>query len=103
LDPRIVGAFAISVALHTAWDWLPVSPSWYYYYYLALGAVGLAILALFIRNAQREQVDRFVRLNPESVDASPEARGALLICRRCRLIAPADARYCPRCGVAIHA
>jgi RsiW-degrading membrane proteinase PrsW (M82 family) len=103
MDPRVVGAFAISVALHTAWDWLPVSPSWYYYYYLAVGAVGLAVLGLFIRNALLEQARVVSNLNQENVGAGPKARRARLICWRCRQTPPAGASYCPRCGAAIHA
>jgi len=99
-DWRVLAAFAVSVGLHAAWDWPPVGAG-LYYYYLGVGAVGLAILGWLVRSARVEQASAVAALNPELIPGQDTATHVSLDCLRCGQLAPAGAHYCPRCGVAL--
>jgi protease PrsW len=97
---RIPAAFAISVILHTAWDSAPLTP-YLYYYYMALGVIGLAILGVLVREARSEQDWSLIHLNPAMLDDEGNAPRVALVCWNCGDTAPPGAHYCPRCGVAL--
>jgi CRP-like cAMP-binding protein/RsiW-degrading membrane proteinase PrsW (M82 family) len=95
---QVGGAFAMTIGLHAAWDWLPVPPFLYYYYYMGIGIVGLAVLGLIVKRARSEQERALAKINPGLADGG--WKGKSLICRGCRHRVPGGARYCPRCGLA---
>ena len=110
-DPRVLGAFALTIGLHTLWDWQPIgqalSNAGYTYYawywnlpwFLLIGTVGVLALRLLVNRAAQEEVESIVNLNPELViqrGGRTSARGVK--CHRCEQVAPVGAHYCVRCG-----
>jgi CRP-like cAMP-binding protein len=113
-DPRVLGAFALTIGLHTLWDWQPIGQAlsnsgytfytWYYNlpWFLGIGAIGVLALRLLVNRAAQEEVTSIVALNPELVlqrGGRTSARGVK--CQRCEQVAPVGAHYCVRCGAVL--
>ena len=113
-DPRVLGAFALTIGLHALWDWQPLSSlvqqdgieyfAWYTNlpWFLAIGIVGVLALRFLVNRAAQEEVESVVALNPELVlqrGGRTSARGVK--CQRCEQVAPAGAHYCVRCGAVL--
>jgi RsiW-degrading membrane proteinase PrsW (M82 family) len=110
-DPRVLGAFALTIGLHALWDWQPLSTivvqdhieyfTWWtdLPWFLAIGIIGILVLRFLVNRAAQEEVQSIVDLNPELVlqrGGRTSARGVK--CQRCEQVAPAGAHYCVRCG-----
>jgi len=110
-DPRVLGAFALTIGLHALWDWQPLSTivvqdhieyfTWWtdLPWFLAIGIVGVLVLRFLVNRAAQEEVQSIVNLNPELVlqrGGRTSERGVK--CQRCEQVAPAGAHYCVRCG-----
>jgi len=113
-DRRVVGAFALAIALHFLWDWQPFGQSvtvegllyypWYQnlIWFVLIIVVGVVALRLLVNRAAQEEVTEIVRLNPELAQQAGSRVGARgLRCARCEQVAPAGAHYCVRCGSAL--
>ncbi|MBI4499200.1 MAG: cyclic nucleotide-binding domain-containing protein [Chloroflexi bacterium] len=97
---RTGGAFALSVGLHTLWNWQPVTGFWLVVWLVVIGLVGLEALRAMIEGATREAAAAVVALNPEVA----QARGAAAVqatCRGCGQVSPPGTHYCVRCGAAL--
>ena len=113
-DPRVLAAFALTIGLHTLWDWQPFSTEivqdgtvffgWQSNlpWFLGIGVIGVLALRLLVNRAAQEEIHSIVNLNPELVlqrGGRTSARGVK--CQRCEQVAPAGAHYCVRCGAVL--
>ena len=98
-DFHTAGAFALSVGLHTVWDWQPVDGILLIGLLLAVGLVGLEVLRTIVGRANRAVLASVVALNPDLGQAGEQ--GVRTRCRRCGQMSLPGTRYCPRCANAL--
>ena len=116
LDPRVIAAAGLAVALHTLWDWQPFGQEtvegsliffpWYQnlLWFLVVGAIGILVLRVLVNRAAQEELSAIVSLNPElAARQGGRASAQGIKCTRCEQVAPAGAHYCVRCGAALRA
>lgn len=96
---RIGGALVIVVLLHALWDWRGLPLPWNFVWLLLVGATSVMTLRWVLQQAATEEARSVSALAPEIARAAPTARA--LQCTGCGRRAPAGARYCPRCGLAL--
>ena len=116
LDPRVLAAAGLAIALHTLWDWQPFGQEtvdgviaffpWYQNlaWFIVIGVMGILVLRVLVNRAAQEEISAIVSLNPELANrqgARSSAQG--IKCARCEQVAPAGAHYCVRCGAALRA
>ena len=98
-DLGTFGAFALSVGLHTLWDWQPVQGMLLIVWLLLVGVVGLVALREMLDRASQEALEAVVALNPEVANMNAEAFQST--CRVCGQASPPGTHYCVRCGAAL--
>jgi RsiW-degrading membrane proteinase PrsW (M82 family) len=97
--PKIAAALVAAILLHALFDW-PGFPVPFNFVWLVVVAVASVLVLRTIRQqAGMEEALAVTALAPEFAHAAPHAVG--LRCAGCGRQAPAGARYCPRCGLAL--
>jgi len=96
---RIAAAFAAVVLLHGLWDWRGLSLPWNFLWLLLVGVASVLALRAILQRAAREEARSVAALAPEIARAT--STSLRLQCSGCGSRAPAGARYCPRCGLAL--
>jgi RsiW-degrading membrane proteinase PrsW (M82 family) len=96
---RIAIAFAAVVLLHGLWDWRGLSLPWNFVWLVLVGVASVLTLRAILQRAAREEARSVAALAPEIARATPTS--PRLQCAGCGSRAPAAARYCPRCGLAL--
>jgi RsiW-degrading membrane proteinase PrsW (M82 family) len=97
--PKILAALVAAIVLHGLFDW-PGFPVPLNFVWIVVVAVASVLLLRTIRQRAGVEETRAVSaLAPEFVHAAPRSVGTR--CAGCGRRAPAGARYCPRCGLAL--
>jgi len=97
--PKIAAALGAAILLHALFDW-PGFPVPFNFVWIVMFAVASVLLLGAIRQQAGIEETRAVRaLAPGFAQAAPHAVGVR--CGGCGRRAPAGARYCPRCGLAL--
>ncbi len=96
---RIAFALIAVVVLHALWDWRGLPLPWNFAWLLVVGAASVMTLRWILQRAATEEAHSVSALAPEIARAAPTALA--LRCAGCGRRAPAGARYCPRCGLAL--
>jgi CRP-like cAMP-binding protein/RsiW-degrading membrane proteinase PrsW (M82 family) len=96
---KIGGALAGAILLHALWDWQAVPFPANVVWMLLVGATSIVGLRAILQQAAAEEARSVAALAPQVGVARGHAPS--FRCDGCGRLAPAGARYCPRCGRAL--
>ncbi|WP_256761830.1 PrsW family glutamic-type intramembrane protease [Cohnella sp. WQ 127256] len=98
-----LGLFAISLGLHTLWNYSYASGSFRLLAMRAVGAraIGIGLLLVLIRRGRKLEFGTLRALNPEDTRVEGSSSHADLLCTGCGTYSPPSSRYCTRCGQAL--
>lgn len=92
-------ALAAVIGLHALWDWSAVPVPLNIVWMLLIGLMSVVFLRIIRQQAVLEEARSVAALAPQVSQATP--RSPSVRCGGCGRRAPAAARYCPRCGLAL--
>nr|WP_255807829.1 cyclic nucleotide-binding domain-containing protein [Cohnella mopanensis] len=96
-----LGFFAVSISLHTLWNYSYSSGSLRLLAMGAIGAIGIGLLLGLIRRGRQLEFGTLRALNPEDTRVGASSSHADLLCTGCGTYSPPSSRYCTRCGQAL--
>lgn len=96
-----LGLFAVSIGLHTLWNYSYASGSVRLLAMGAIGAIGISLLLGLIRRGRQLEFGTLRALNPEDTRVGGSSSHADLLCNGCGTYSPPSSRYCTRCGQAL--
>jgi RsiW-degrading membrane proteinase PrsW (M82 family) len=96
---KIAAACGVAVLLHAMWDWREFPLPWNFVWLMLVGVASVLTLRAILQRAAFEEACSVAALAPEIARATPTLIG--LRCDGCGRRAPAGARHCPRCGLAL--